>query len=310
MLHNVLLRGVAAAAFTLLAGTSAQAQTQSVEDILSTVSEEDRARFETLTMQLQQEAVRGVQNPSSPARAAVDAINRRVDDIANEDMAKEREKVMRFLGIDPESEHALYVFVSWSMPLDMLRSYVVEAMWAGATLVFRGVPPDRTLAQFFTEDLRQLIWDKGASAAISLDPRLYDAYGVKMVPTVVLTRTRDNFVCADAGSRTVRIEGGRTASYDLCPSVDADQYIKMAGAITVDFALDTFKARGFDEAELYLNALRRGYPPGQTASKEQKPYTGEWADALSPEDLMKAEAAKAGMALGEVPPMSSKLPGQ
>jgi hypothetical protein len=141
------------------------------------------------------------------------------------------------------------------------------------------------VTDFLVKDLRQLVWGKGAASAISIDPRLYDSYGVTMVPGFVLTRTRENFTCIGAGSRTIT-EHGKTGSYPLCPPIDSNSYVKMSGAVTLDYALDAFQAEGFDEASVYLNALRRGYP-NRSASREQKPFDGEWQDALAPRDAEK-----------------------
>lgn len=282
MLRNALLRS-ATAALTLLVSALATAQGLTPESMGTGLSAEERAKFEELARVLQEEALRGAQDPRAQEEAVQMA--RRVDAIANPEMARERDKVLRFLGIDPESEHALYIFVSWSMPLEVLRAYAVEAMWTGATLVFRGVPPGRSIPDFFLQDLSQLVWDKGASAAISIDPRLYDAYRITMAPTIVLTRTRDNLVCVGAGERHVT----PTASFDLCPPVDDTLYLKLSGSVTLDYALETFRSQGWNEAEVYLAALRRGYPPGVPASKEQQPFTGEWKDAISPQDLMRRQ---------------------
>jgi len=262
------------------------AQTTPAEMSGAPLSAEERAKFEALIRDLQDQAASGVLDPQLQTQAA--QLARRADDIANPEMAAEREKVLRFLGIDPESEHALFIFVSWSMPLDMLRAYAVEAMWTGATLVFRGIPPNRNLGDFFLKDLPQLVWDKGASAAISIDPRLFDSYQITTVPSIVLTRTRDNFTCIGAGERIVQANG-QTGSYPLCPPIPDEKFLKISGAVTLDYALETFRSVGWREADVYLHALRKGYPPGQQASREQRPFRGEWKNALSPQQAM-AEA--------------------
>lgn len=78
--------------------------------------------------------------------AFVEQARRRVDTIADEAMELDRKAVLDFLGLDPTSETGLFVFVSWSMPLEMLRSYAVEAMWSGATLVFKESLPGKSWA--------------------------------------------------------------------------------------------------------------------------------------------------------------------
>lgn len=283
MLCTHLLKGITSGLAMLALAFSVHAHEVTVESMGATLSKEDREKFEAIARELQAEAIRGAQDPRAQQQAA--QIARRADSIANPEMAREHEKVMRFLGIDPEREHSLFIFVSWSMPLDMLRAYAIEAMWAGATLVFRGVPPDRSIPDFLVHDLRQLVWDKGASAAISIDPRLYDSYSIKVAPTIVLTRTRENFTCIDAGERTI-VEKNQPVSYPLCPPIDKTLYVKMSGAVTLDYALERFKREGFPEAETYLAALRQGYPAGSTAGRDQQAFRGEWKDAITPQMLM------------------------
>jgi type-F conjugative transfer system pilin assembly protein TrbC len=282
MLHSKLLaRALAGLAAAWITGAAAQGLPSGATG--TPLSPVERAKFEALTRDLQQAAQRGLQDPQQQQQAA-DMV-RHVDEIANPQMAAEREKVLRFLGINPRSTHALYIFLSWSMPVEMLRAYAIEAMWTGAIVVFRGVPPGRSLPDFLVKDLRQLVWDQGASATLSLDPRLFEAYRVSIVPTIVLTRTRDNYMCAGAGTRVVHV-GGQTASYSLCPPVTDNQYIKLSGAVTLDYALKTFQEQGRHEADMYLSALQRAYGAGQAATRLQQPFRGEWKDAFTPQRLI------------------------
>lgn len=218
-------------------------------------------------------------------------LRRRADDIADEAIAGERAEVMRFLGLNPEADTALYYFVSWSMPLELLRSYAVEAMWSGGTLVFRGVPPGREIGKFLVEDLRKLVYSKGAAANVSLDPRLFDAYAVSVVPTMVFTSTRDNFQC-DEESAPVKINGV-SARYGKCPPVSADKYWKLSGNVTTSYALEQFIANGAQEAQPYLQALSKGWEGRPKPGKGQVPFQGKWEDVLSPSQQAAAqEAAK------------------
>lgn len=296
MLHPIrtLVLSTSLAIALLLQATSSSAQVNADSIRGAPLSAEEQAKFENLAKELQESANAAAKDPG--LRQQVGQMARHVDTIANAAMAAERDKVLRFLGINPDSEHAAFIFVSWSMPLDILRSYAIESMWTGSTLVFRGVPPGRKIVDFFTKDLRQLVWGKGAAANISVDPRLFEAYGVKSVPTIVLTRTRDNFSCFGAGEKKVKAANGREATYNLCPEISSDKYIKVSGAVTMDWALETFRSNGFPEAGVYLSALRKGYQTGQVASQTQQPFKGEWDDALSPAAIMRqkkeAEAAR------------------
>jgi type-F conjugative transfer system pilin assembly protein TrbC len=197
---------------------------------------------------------------------------------------------LKFLGIDPEGESSLYYFVSFEMPLDLLRSYVVEAMWAGGTLVFRGIPPGKEMREFITKDLRELIYGKGSSAAISIDPRLFDAYAITTVPTIVSTVDRRNFVCKGVNPKSFKY-GKKTLSYDTCPAMDESKYWKITGAVTTDFALREFIKAGAKHAQVNLDALAKGFATGTVAPKNQQAFSGEWKEALTPEELMSVQTA-------------------
>lgn len=226
-------------------------------------------------------------------------LGRRADDIADAAIAAERDKVLEFLGIDPSADTSLYYFVSWSMPLEMLRSYAIEAMWTGGTLVIKGVPPGKELGKFLVDDLRQLVYGKGAAANISIDPRLFDAYAVKAVPTIVFTTVRDNMQCQGVNPVPVKVDNIET-SYDTCPELDPGKYWKLSGAVTTSYALQTFIDDGATKAEPYLKALARGWAGQEAPGKEQRPFVGEWKDVLSPAE--QAAALEAAKSLGSALP--------
>jgi type-F conjugative transfer system pilin assembly protein TrbC len=230
------------------------------------------------------------------------------DDIADQTISGERDKVLEFLGISPKRKSNLYYFVSWSMPLEMLRSYAVEAMWSGGTLIFKGVPPGKSLGQFLSEDLTKLHYGKGASANISIDPRMYEAYQVTTVPTIVLTTYRVELECTGIEPRKFKYRG-QDLQYNTCPPLDPAKYSKVSGAVTANFALQQFLDDGMQDATPYLKALARGFALGDTPVKEQKPFTGSWEDFKSPSqrqseeegirNAMAAAAAKNAAALSQ-----------
>lgn len=218
------------------------------------------------------------------------SVSRRADDIANEVLAQKRDQILDFLGIDPESSTALYYFVSWSMPLNILRSYALEAMWSGGTLVIKGVPPGKDLAQFFMEDVQQLIYGKGASANISIDPRLFDAYQVEVVPTLVYSTVRDNFQCQGV-VRTKIEHPTQELFYDRCPPLETNSYYKISGAVTTSYALEQFKEKGAPGVDSHLSALSKGFATGEKPGKEITAFAGEWKDAITPEDRKNIQEA-------------------
>lgn len=231
----------------------------------------------------------------------VRALKRKFDDIADTEIAAERQKILDFLGIDPHADTGLYYFVSWSMPLELIRSYVVEAMWSGGTVVFKGVPPGKELGSFITTDLRALVYGKGAAANLSIDPRLFDAYAVHTVPTIVFTTIKDNLQCQGNSPVAVKV-GEITASYDTCPGLDPDTYWKVTGAVTSSYALATFVDSGAEQAKPYVEALSKGQRTGAPASKEQTLFTGKWEDAISPSELLANQEATNKEMAGKLAP--------
>lgn len=243
------------------------------------LSSKERAKFAQITRQLEIEAQSGYSNEKM--RRYMAPILRRAETMANPKMQAAHDKVLRFLGINPNGNSAVYIFVSWSMPLPMLRAYAVEAMWTGGSLIFRGVPPGVSLTTFLIKDLRQLVYGKGASAVISIDPRLYDVYKVSVAPTIVLTTDTDNFDCVGAGKGVVTIHK-KHYSFNYCPPLASNKYWKIAGAVTLGYALRAFKRAGCPNAEPFLKALRRGYARREGFSKTQQPFMGIWKNAPVP----------------------------
>ena len=215
---------------------------------------------------------------------------RRADDIADASMAKDRDKVLEFLGISPQADTALYYFVSWSMPKELLRAYAIDAMWSGGTLVFKGVPLGKQLGKFIVNDLRELVYGKGAAANLSIDPRLFDAYAISTVPSIVFTTVRGNMQCQGVTPVVVKANGTQGV-YDKCPELDPSSYWKVGGAVTTNYALESFIDDGATLAKPYLASLAKGWRDGTAPGKEQKAFTGDWKDAISPSEMLAAQEA-------------------
>jgi len=99
---------------------------------------------------------------------------------------------------------SLYLFVSTNMPRESMRSLAREAVQAGAVLVLRGFPvatPTLAGAQSFVAQLdaeccglqpgRAAATPETASTvpSWSIDPKLFQQFGVTAVPAFVLVRT-------------------------------------------------------------------------------------------------------------------------
>lgn len=242
------------------------------------LSAKDRAQFGTVIREMQSAASRAAASPE--IQSDVQRVSRDAETIANPRMQRDRDRLLRFLGIDPKGSTQLYIFVSWSMPLALLRAYEIESMWTGAPLVFRGIPKGTTLRKFITKDLRELVWGKGAGADISVDPRLYDLFAVKSVPTIVLSKRVEQINCALATTFSAGKAGN--LNYDRCSGMGPKSFIKVEGAITTAYALREFSHHGWPQAHVYLKALRKGYTHGIPARPAQAPFTGKWATVQFP----------------------------
>lgn len=259
---------------------------------LQNAKPEDVARAAQEGAEMAKQMLQVYERNKSPAIEQIaKSVKRRADDIADSAIAADRDEILRFLGIDNSSSTALYYFLTWDMPLEMLRSYAIDAMWSGGTLVFKGVPPGKQLSDFLLKDLRQLVYGKGASANLSLDPRLFDAYQVKVAPTIVVTNVRANFSCQGIEKVYFKVDK-QTLSYDSCPPLDPSQYNKMSGAVTTRFALQTFLDDGAKEVEPFLKALAKGYSGEKTPGKEQVGFTGSWENVWAPVNEMNSQKSR------------------
>jgi len=112
----------------------------------------------------------------------------------------------------------LIAFASLSMPPESLKQIIADVSKAGGMVVFRGFSPGGPKP--FMNALHEAIGDT-TSAHVSIDPRLFRAYGVETVPTYVAA----------------------SSSFDLCTGEDCASsptpYDRIAGNVTTHFALET-----------------------------------------------------------------------
>lgn len=88
---------------------------------------------------------------------------------------------------DTSKSYELKIFVSTSMPINLLRAYASEAAKYGGTLVLKGLPG----GEF--KSLLQLVRDiEGrdgiVGSNIQIDQEAFETYSVSSVPTIVLAR--------------------------------------------------------------------------------------------------------------------------
>lgn len=212
--------------------------------------------------------------------------------IADQAMQKDRDDLMRFLGLDPSSSSSLFFFVSTEMPEEMLRAYAIEAMWSGGTLVFRGSPEDKPLMDFITKDLLRILPGKIDTGSISIDPRLYDTFNVQAVPKIVFTVDTESINCSGDEFKYVNANG-KSLKYQKCQPPDPSTYVSISGAVTTDYALRSFIGAGFAQAQYNLDALAKGLSSGvRLGNKEQTPFKGQWESFVTPEEIRAANSSK------------------
>lgn len=274
-------------------------KSSAVDGLLSKTSAEDIRKAEESARNAMQSIVDAYQKNLPAKTKEFEGTRRKSDQIADDVMQAERDKALEFLGIDPQSNTSVAIFLSWSMPLELMRSYVLDAMWSGASVYFRGVPPGKELPAFVTKDLRTLVYGKHA-ANIAIDPRMFDAFNVTEVPTIVFSTTREQFTCKGVSPRKFS-SGEKTLTYEGCPALPEDAYWKITGSVTTSYALNAFLEAGAPGVKPYTDAIAKGYAEGVPPGKPQKGFEGKWEDVLTPEELemnrkfderVKEEAAK------------------
>jgi type-F conjugative transfer system pilin assembly protein TrbC len=124
----------------------------------------------------------------------------------------------------------LQIFVSSSLPLGLLKAYAREAKLYGGTLVFRGLPNGSI------HKLTDLVMDISDedSGPMQIDDEAFTAFGIKVVPAIVLAKPAPIF-------------SGKTGS---------EKFDKISGAVKIKAGLELF-ARDGDMREEARNLLRR-----------------------------------------------------
>jgi|GEM_PF-6845297 len=155
----------------------------------------------------------------------------------------------------------VYYFVSTSMPESLLRAYARDSVWTGGALVFRGLPPGRNLVWFLRHVAGPLLTDRKAVPAIVLDPRLFRAFGVDVVPTIVYSLVRPAALCAHAQTTGAALLRDPSAE---CEPAIPNRYWKVEGAVSGVWALRAFARAGAPGTGALLRlAALQGIPAGK-----------------------------------------------
>lgn len=121
----------------------------------------------------------------------------------------------------------LYLFLSFSMPSTLIKSYIAQAQSRHAVIVFRGIDPHVSLKQFLMQKLAPLLNTSSTNVDIRIDPLLFERFHVKIAPTFVYTLHCKSRLAKKPPS-----------------SIQSSQWIKLSGAVTTQWAVDKLLEEG------------------------------------------------------------------
>lgn len=170
-----------------------------------------------------------------------------IGSIPDPDMADQERMARLKRGLEKDDQ--LYVFVSRSMPAEMIQSYALEAAYAGGILVVRGINNNETLDEFLKGQMVTTLKPGGQGAMLQVDPRLFDAFAITTVPAIVYTGRSLADLCSNGTSTK-------------CEPLPESDYFKMGGSVTIRYALDQFSLAGAEGAQRFRKALSDGYRAG------------------------------------------------
>jgi conjugal transfer pilus assembly protein TrbC len=128
------------------------------------------------------------------------------------------------------------VFASLSMPPESLKPLIRDTSKAGGAVVFQGFPSNSMKA--FQQGIARVVEQGQETKAIGIDPRLFRAFNVTTVPAFVVV----------------------TSDFDLCDGFDCKTatppHDRLAGNVTVRYALETFAEGGGPGAKIAATALK------------------------------------------------------
>ena len=114
----------------------------------------------------------------------------------------------------------LQIFVSHSIPISLLKRYAREAIKYKGVLVLRGLPAGsfHKLSKLVSD----ISGDDAEGIAMQIDDEAFKAFNIKIVPTIVLSRSASIF--------SEQVQGG---AFD-----------KVGGNVTIRYALELFAKEG------------------------------------------------------------------
>lgn len=145
-------------------------------------------------------------------------------DMAHKGHEIARESLQQKENKDSSLYPKLLVFVSFSMPLEVIKVLGSQTHQLGGKLVLRGLVKGN-----FKETLEKL---KELQEEVIIDPPLFETFNVKNVPTFVLRQERS------------------------MSSLETGAYDRLQGNVTLHYALEQFALKGNEGARALLQQLR------------------------------------------------------
>lgn len=157
------------------------------------------------------------------------------------------------LSLQPTTQ-PIYFFVSLSMPDRMLREYARDAISLNGILVFKGVTPGMHIKEFLSELRRHLQDEIGSMPTTLIDSRGFSVFGVKSVPTIVMSDQSFSDYCSETTTRSFNIPSqDDPATYQDCPETNSKNYYKITGAIPAFQAIRYFADANYRPAQKIIN---------------------------------------------------------
>lgn len=202
----------------------------------------------------------------------------------------------------------MYIFVSRSMPLSMLRAYALEAFYTNSSLVVKGIRKGDTVKDYVEEVLEEFNFsDDQVLAGLEINPNLFDMFKVDVVPAVVWT---NRVGLGDIGSGCqappsitqpmMKVQGPNEEWFEVeepkCMPVPSSSYVKITGALKMEYVLDRFEENGVPAESIkeyrQMLATRLANPHQGTVqsnySTEMVPVEGEVVLDYLPRHLLES----------------------
>ena len=166
----------------------------------------------------------------------------------------------------------LYYFISFSMPNDLIKGYIKEAMWTNGIIVIRGMDPHyKKLINFINSKIVPLVHYKGAHPAIEIDPNKFDGYNITNVPTIVYSTLSKNTPCIGFKDKS---------GYEKCNPYNPNRYWKISGQVSTYYALEQFKKHGANVNKILNHLIHT--EGGYNSDKKATIYKGKLKDIPQP----------------------------